>query len=268
MELDQEQEEDPQEEEDSQEEMPQEEDEVHRELEALARTEEEGSSSEESFVEKTKREDSRSTLTSEEEESDVGQLSTSKLKPIPPLVDNTTESAAFDLKDPLGVKAMKAALAKTTRSKGPKGLRRRKASMPLKRLAPAIKIARENARLRLKGSTPSGYYKRPKALRGKDGKRRRWRPGTQSFHEIWFYQKSCNLLIRKLPFLRLVRELLHDQKAEMCIQASAIYALQEASEVYLVYLFEDTNLCAIHTKRVTIMPKDIQLTRHIRGERT
>ena len=142
MELDQEQEEDPQEEEDSQEEVPQEKDEVQRELEALARTEEEGSSSEESSMEKTKREDSQSTLTSEEEESDVRQLSASKLKLIPPLVDDTTESAAFDLEDCLGVKAVKAALAKTTRSKGPKGLRRRKVSKPLKRLAPAIKIAR------------------------------------------------------------------------------------------------------------------------------
>ena len=220
-------------------------------------------------MEKTRGEDSRSTLTSEEEEeSDVGQLSTSKLKPIPPLVDDTTESAAFDLEDPLGVKVMKAALAETTRSKGPKGLRRRKASMPLKRLTLAIKIARENACLRLKGSTPSGYYKRLKAPKGKDGKRRRWRRGTQSLHEIQFYQKSCNLLIQKLPFLRLVRELLHDEKAEMCIQASAVYALQEASEAYLVYLFEDANLCAIHTKRVTIMPKDIQLAHRIHGERT
>ena len=163
-------------------------------------------------MEKTKREDSQSTLTSEEEESDVRQLSASKLKLIPPLVDDTTESAAFDLEDCLGVKAMKAALAKTTRSKGPKGLRRRKVSKPLKRLAPAIKLARENAHLRLKGSTPSGYYKRPKAPRGKDGKRRRWRPGTQSLREIRFYQKSCNLLIQMLPFLRLVRELLHDEK--------------------------------------------------------
>ena len=260
MELAQEQEEDPQEEEDSQEEVPQEEDEVQRELEAPARTEEEGSSSEKSSMEKTRRENSQSILTSEEEEeSDIGQLSTSKLKPIPPLVDDTTESAAFDLEDPLGVKVMRAALAKTTRSKGLKGLRRRKTSTLLKRLIPAIKIARENARLRLKGSTPSGYYKRPKDPRGKNGKRRRWRPGTQSLHEIQFYQKSCNLLIQKLSFLRLVRELLHDEKAEMCIQASAIYDLQEASEVYLVYLFEDANLCAIHAKHVTIMPRDFQL---------
>ena len=161
MELDQEQEEDPQEGEGSQKEVPQEEDEVWRELEALMGTEEEGSSSEESPVEKTRRGDSQSTLstlTSEEEEPDVGQPSTSKLKPIPPLVDDTTESAAFDLEDPLGVKAMKAGRAKTTGTKGPKGLRRRKASTPLKRLTPAIKLAKENAHLNLKGSTPSGYY--------------------------------------------------------------------------------------------------------------
>ena len=102
MELDQEQEEDPQEGEGSQKEVPQEENEVWRELEALMRMEKEGSSSEKSPMEKTRRGDSRSTLTSEEEESDVGQPSTSKLKPIPPLVDDTTESAAFDLEDPLG----------------------------------------------------------------------------------------------------------------------------------------------------------------------
>ena len=195
MELDQEQEEDPQEGEGSQKEVPQEEDEVWRELEAPTRTEEEGSSSEESPVEKTRRGDSQSTLTSEEEEPDVGQPSTSKLKPIPPLVDDTTESAAFDLEDPLGVKAMKAAWAKTTTTKCPKGLRRRKASTPLKKLKPAIKLAKENSCLKLKGSTPSGYYQQPKAPEGKDGKRRKWRPATQSLHEIRFYQKSCNLLI-------------------------------------------------------------------------
>ena len=131
-----------------------------------------------------------------------------------------------------------------------------------------IKLARENTCLKLTGSTPSGFYKRPKAPKGKDRCRKKWRPGTQSLCEIRFYQKSCNLLIYKLPFLRLVRELLHDEKAEMHIQASDIYALKETSEAYLVFLFEDANLCAIHTKHVTIMPKDIQLGHRIRGERT
>uniref|UniRef100_A0A8P4KK24 Core Histone H2A/H2B/H3 domain-containing protein n=1 Tax=Dicentrarchus labrax TaxID=13489 RepID=A0A8P4KK24_DICLA len=73
--------------------------------------------------------------------------------------------------------------------------------------------------------------------------------------------------IRKLPFQRLVREIAQDFKTDLRFQSSAVMALQEASEAYLVGLFEDTNLCAIHAKRVTIMPKDIQLARHIRGER-
>ena len=55
---------------------------------------------------------------------------------------------------------------------------------------------------------------------------------------------------------------------DLRFQSSAVAALQEASEAYLVGLFEDTNLCAIHAKRVTIMPKDIQLARRIRGERS
>ncbi|KAL6033722.1 hypothetical protein STEG23_009120 [Scotinomys teguina] len=67
--------------------------------------------------------------------------------------------------------------------------------------------------------------------------------------------------------LRLVREIAQDFKTDLRFQSAAIGALQEASEAYLVGLFEDTNLCAIHAKRVTIMPKDIQLARRIRGER-
>ncbi|VEN48195.1 unnamed protein product [Callosobruchus maculatus] len=78
-------------------------------------------------------------------------------------------------------------------------------------------------------------------------------------------KKSTELLIRKLPFQRLVREIAQDFKTDLRFQSSAVMALQEASEAYLVGLFEDTNLCAIHAKRVTIMPKDIQLARRIRG---
>ena len=96
----------------------------------------------------------------------------------------------------------------------------------------------------------------------------RYRPGTVALREIRRYQKSTELLIRKLPFQRLVREIAQDFKQDLRFQSSAVMALQEASEAYLVGLFEDTNLCAIHAKRVTIMPKDIQLARRIRGERT
>merc|ERR1712159_11853 len=95
----------------------------------------------------------------------------------------------------------------------------------------------------------------------------RYRPGTVALREIRKYQKSTELLIRKLPFQRLVREIAQDFKTDLRFQSSAVLALQEASEAYLVGLFEDTNLCAIHAKRVTIMPKDVHLARRIRGER-
>ena len=86
--------------------------------------------------------------------------------------------------------------------------------------------------------------------------------------EIRRYQKSTDLLIRKLPFQRLVREVSQDFKSDLRFQSTALLALQEAAESYLVQLFEDTNLCAIHAKRVTIMPKDMHLTRRIRGEQS
>ena len=95
----------------------------------------------------------------------------------------------------------------------------------------------------------------------------RYRPGTVALREIRRYQKSTELLLRKLPFQRLVREVAQEFKSDLRFQSSAVLALQEACESYLVSLFEDTNLCAIHAKRVTIMPKDMQLARRIRGER-
>ena len=114
-----------------------------------------------------------------------------------------------------------------------------------------------------------------KAPKGGVKKRYRYRPGTVALKQIRQYQKSTELLIRKLPFQRLVREIASDTDvihSPLCgkvrFQSAAIMALQEASEAYLVGLFEDSNLCAIHAKQVTIMPKDIQLTRRIRGERT
>ena len=107
-----------------------------------------------------------------------------------------------------------------------------------------------------------------KAAMGPKRKPNRYRPGAVALREIRKYQKSTELLIRKLPFQRLVREIAQDFKSELRFQSSAVMALQEAAEAYLVGLFEDTNLCAIHAKRVTIMPKDMQLARRIRGERT
>lgn len=96
----------------------------------------------------------------------------------------------------------------------------------------------------------------------------RYRPGTVALREIRKYQKSTDLLIRRLPFQRVVREIAHEFNTSLRFQLSATSALQEAAEAYIVGLFEDTNLCALHAKRVTIQPKDLQLARRIRGERT
>ena len=87
-----------------------------------------------------------------------------------------------------------------------------------------------------------------------------YRPGTVTLHEICRYQKSMDLLIRKLPFQHLVHEIAQDFKNGLHFQGSAVFlARQEAAKDYLIGLFEDTNLCSIHAKHVTIMPKDIQL---------
>lgn len=94
----------------------------------------------------------------------------------------------------------------------------------------------------------------------------RFRPGTVALREIRKYQKSTELLLRKLPFRRLVREIVQDINMFIHCQSKAIIALQEAAEAYLVGFFEDTNLAAIHAKRVTIQPKDMRLAYRLRGE--
>ena len=96
----------------------------------------------------------------------------------------------------------------------------------------------------------------------------RYRPGTVALREIRKYQQSCGLLLRRLPFHRLVREIARDYNSQIRFSGDAVDALQHATEAYLVGLNEDTNLCAIHGKRVTIMRKDVDLARRIRGERT
>jgi histone H3 len=141
--------------------------------------------------------------------------------------------------------------------------------------APRKQLASKAAR---KTAPSTGGVKKP----------HRYKPGTVALREIRRYQKSTELLIRKLPFQRLVREIAQDFKSDLRFQSSAIGALQESVEAYLVSLFEDTNLCAIHAKRVTIRElilvvlyfitisftdfivesKDIQLARRLRGERS
>ena len=96
----------------------------------------------------------------------------------------------------------------------------------------------------------------------------RARPGTKALREIRKYQKSTNLLIPKVNFGRLVREIcmqIYENKKNR-FQASAILAIQEATESYLVSVMEDAQLACIHAKRRTLMKQDIQLARRLRGE--
>ncbi|KAJ7224262.1 histone-fold-containing protein [Mycena pura] len=94
----------------------------------------------------------------------------------------------------------------------------------------------------------------------------RYRPGTVALREIRRYQKSTELLIRKLPFQRLVREIAQGYKPDIRFQSTALEALQEVTEHYLVQLFDDAQACALHAKRVTLMQRDIMLARRLRGD--
>ena len=127
---------------------------------------------------------------------------------------------------------------------------------------------------------------RAKQARAAIRRPRRYRPGTVALREIRKFQKGTELLIRKAPFQRLVREIMYELNFKEItrdnetyvianqgyiepkrMQSTAMLALHEAAEYYLVEFFEWANLCALHAKRVTIMPKDMQLARRIRGER-
>nr|OQO19320.1 histone H3-like centromeric protein CSE4 [Rachicladosporium sp. CCFEE 5018] len=133
-------------------------------------------------------------------------------------------------------------------------------STSARRAGPATSGKRLTKAPRPRGAPPAspGTRKKP-----------RYKPGTVALREIRRYQKSTELLMAKLPFSRLVREVSYNvapmQFGHHMWQSQAIQALQEAAEAFLVHLFEDTNLCALHAKRVTIMQKDIQLARRIRG---
>jgi len=106
-----------------------------------------------------------------------------------------------------------------------------------------------------------------KAAKGGKERKMRFRPGTVALREIRRYQKSVRNLMPRAPFARLVRRIAGELNGDLRMQARALMALQEAAESYLTGLFEDTQLCALHAKRVTVMPKDMHLARRIRGER-
>merc|ERR1711916_241396 len=97
---------------------------------------------------------------------------------------------------------------------------------------------------------------------------RRFRPGTIALRQVRKLQSSTDMLIQRAPFTRLVREAAQSQKAGVKFQASAVTALQEASEAFIVSLLTDANLAAMHANRVTAMPRDLLLVRRLRGERS
>ena len=95
----------------------------------------------------------------------------------------------------------------------------------------------------------------------------RWRPGTVALRQVKKLQKSTELLIAKAPFSRLVREIAEGHKAGLRFASSALAAIQEATEAFVISLLSDANLTALHANRVTALPRDLQLVRRLRGER-
>ena len=115
-----------------------------------------------------------------------------------------------------------------------------------------------------------GNKKAKKSASGSSGMKQksfRWRPGTVALREVRRLQKSTEMLVAKAPFSRLVREIAETHKAGLRFQASAVAAIQEATESFVVSLLSDANLTALHANRVTAMPRDLQLVRRLRGER-
>lgn len=137
-------------------------------------------------------------------------------------------------------------------------------------------MARTKQTVMKENASKKGAQKAPRATMAKQTKSKRpatvapgikrahrWRPGTVALREIRKYQKSTDLLIKKLPFKRLVREIMLDLRDDFKVQAGAVVALQEAAEAHLLALFSDSQDAAIHARRVTLMPKDLQLVQRL-----
>lgn len=114
-----------------------------------------------------------------------------------------------------------------------------------------------------KGHKTSQPPNAPENLKNK----RKYRPGTVALREIKKYQKNTDLVIRKLPFQRLVRDIANDIYGGAKFQLSALHALQDCAEMYMCNLYTDGQLCALHGKRITLMVKDMQLAKRIRGDK-
>ena len=137
--------------------------------------------------------------------------------------------------------------------------------------SPAKKAAKPKAVKSSQSPSKKSASKSPKksqkpASQAGDKRKIRYKPGTVALREIRRYQKSTDLLLPRAPFQRLVREITGAHDPDLRFQAQALIALQEAAEAYLVGIFEDTQLCAIHAKRVTVQKKDMELARRIRGD--
>ena len=135
--------------------------------------------------------------------------------------------------------------------------------------SPAKKVAKPKSKSPNK--TKATGSKSPKksqktSSQPKERKKPRFRPGTVALREIKRYQKSTDLLLPRASFQRVVRDICGNYDPDLRFAAQALIALQEATEAYLVGIFEDTNLCAIHAKRVTVQKKDMELARRIRGD--
>jgi histone H3 len=137
---------------------------------------------------------------------------------------------------------------------------------------------KQTARISSCGPPKTLSAKQPRSKTGGGVKKpHRYRPGTVALREIRRYQKSTELLIRKLPFQRLVRQIAQEIQSEASLMektfaeggirftSEAMGALHAAAEAHIIQLFEDTNRCAIHGKRVTIMVKDLYLAKRLRG---
>jgi histone H3 len=107
----------------------------------------------------------------------------------------------------------------------------------------------------------------PRASASGTKRQHRWRPGTVALREVRKYQSTTDMLIQRAPFRRLVREIVTTFKDTIRMSSSALEAIQEATESYIVSVLGDANLCTIHAKRVTLFPKDLQLAMRLRGER-
>ena len=132
-----------------------------------------------------------------------------------------------------------------------------------------VAAKKDSMKEKMKMSSKSKMIKKTAPAEGgmKEQKKRRFKAGTIALREIKRYQKSAEMLLPRAPFQRLVRQICEGLDHELRFQSQALLAIQEASEAFIVGLFEDTNLCAIHAKRVTISKKDMDLARRIRGDR-